>query len=83
MKYYFHTENGHSHADSKGTELPNDAQACVEAARILSDMLRDKPEAFCEDDDFAIRVTDGLGLVLFTLNLSRTVSPALQGKKGR
>ncbi len=83
MKYFFNTENGQSHLDTDGTELPNDAEACVEAARVLSDLLRDKPREFCEQDDFAIKVTDATGLVLFTMNLSRTLSPAMQGRKGR
>ena len=50
-----------------GADLPNIAAARVEAARMMGEDMRDYPEAFWDDEEWQIAVSDERGLVLFTV----------------
>jgi hypothetical protein len=80
MRFHFQAEDGRIYPDDQGVELPNVRAACVEASRILGDFLKRKPEEFWVNDDLSLRVSDDRGLVLFTLNLSVSLSAAMAGR---
>jgi hypothetical protein len=73
MRYYFHTEDGRSFHDEEGTELANEHDARIEAARVLGQLVNEDPTGVWHDDAFRIIVTDGEGARLFTLGVVTTV----------
>ncbi len=80
MRYYFQTENGQNHPDEEGAELPSLAAACVEAVRGLGEALKARPHDFWENDCIQVHVSDQDRLQLFTLNVSVTLSAAMNGR---
>ena len=80
MRYYFQTEDGRCYPDRDGTELPDVAAACVESAKVLADFLKYKPRELWAHDCLSVQVSDDAGLVLFTLNVSVTMSAAMNGR---
>jgi len=83
MRYHFHTEDGRTYPDDEGAELPDLAAACIEASKVLGEFLKEKPRELWEHDCLSLRVADGAGLTLFTLNLSVTMSAATSGRHPR
>ncbi len=83
MRFYFHTEDGRCYPDQQGTELPDVASACVEASNVLGDFLKQEPREFWQHDSLSLKVSDQTGLVLFTLNLSVTLGPVMNGHHPR
>lgn len=47
-RFFFHTHDGEEITDREGLELPSAAEARQEAARLLGELLRDRPDAFWE-----------------------------------
>lgn len=76
-RYFFHVENGQSKLDDEGLELPDPHAARVEAVRKLGDILRADPHHFWDHQSFKLTVTDENHLVLFVLDLSGVVAPAM------
>ncbi len=80
MKYFFNTEDGQRIPDEQGTELPDLQSACIEATKILGEFMKERPREFWAHDRLSLDVTDKQGLILFTLQLSVTMSAALSGR---
>jgi hypothetical protein len=78
-RFYFHTEDGVRIDDDEGADLPSLADARREGARVLGEMLRERPDAFWADGGLSLTVTDESGLTLFTLEVSATHSAATGG----
>lgn len=70
----------HSEADPDGTELPCVNEAKIEAVRLAGGLMRDHPEGFLTHHDWSIKVTDPLGLHLFSYTFFATEAPALAGQ---
>jgi len=80
-RYFFHLRNGDSYSDPEGMEFP-DLQACrVEAASMLSGILRDRVSEFWEKQSMKLMVTDEQGLILFVLNLTAVEAPAVSNER--
>ena len=76
QRYFFHTDGRGAFRDQEGTLLPNDESARVEAARVLGQLVNERPAGVWQDDEFRIVVTDETGLILFTLGVAAVVAPA-------
>lgn len=76
-RYFFHSDDGHAFHDDEGTLLPDGAAARIEAARVLGQMVNERPAAVWKDDLLRITVTDEHGLILFSLDLTALKSPAV------
>lgn len=78
--YFFHTENGHHHADPDGSEMSDVEAAKSAAVQILSEMLRGAACSFWETEALRLIVTDDQGLTLFRLELCAVVDPSLRAE---
>lgn len=78
-RFYFHTQDGHVSHDGDGTLLPNLAAARREAVRVSCEMLRMREDDFWLTRSWQMTVTDEMGLVLFTIDVSAQLSPAVAG----
>lgn len=78
-RYFFHTEDGRSFHDEDGTSLPDDEAARIEAARVLGQLLNERPAAVWRDEEFRLTVTDDRGVILFVLDIAALLSPAAGG----
>ena len=76
-RYFFHIENGHSKLDDVGLELDDPHAARVEAVSRLGDILKADPHHFWDHQSFKLIVTDEKHLILFVLDLSGIVAPAM------
>ena len=81
-KYHFHAKDGRTYPDRDGTTLPNDDAARIEAAKVLGDFLREKPDELWADQSFRLTVTDHADLTLFVLEVTVTESPAAAAPRG-
>lgn len=77
-RFHFHTQDGRVCHDEDGTELPSIHAARLEAIRISADMLRMQEESFWETETWQMTVTDETGLVLFVIDVTAHMSPALR-----
>jgi len=75
-RYFFHVENGESHADAEGMELTGLDSAREHAVGYFAELLRDAARTFWENGDWVMRVTDEKGLVFFTLHFAATIAAA-------
>ena len=78
-RYFFHTEDGRAFHDGDGTRLADDAAARIQAARVLAQLLIERPADVWKDDPFQITVTDERGVTLFSLDITALRSPAAGG----
>jgi hypothetical protein len=76
QRYFFHTADGDVFRDLVGTELPSEDAARIEAARVLGQLVHERPADVWRDDDFRITVTDEADLILFTIDVAAVVAPA-------
>ena len=76
-RYFFHTEDGDSHIDRDGLELPDHRDAQLEALRTMGQLLKDSADHVLSGQGFKLIVTDETGLILFVLDLSAITAPAL------
>ncbi len=74
-RYFFHSDADGSFHDEEGTELVGDAVARIEAARLLAQLIQERPAKVWSGDAFKITVTDQDGLILLVLDLAAVVSP--------
>jgi hypothetical protein len=79
-RYHFHVADGHDYPDLQGTELADLPAARREALRFTGALLNDLKRDFWNGEDWAMRVTDGADLTLFTLNFSATNAACIQGR---
>lgn len=78
-RYFFHVEDGVSHADAEGLELRGIEAAREHAVSYFAELLRDAPGNFWKDEDWVMRVTDETGLIFFTLHFTATIAAAGAG----
>jgi hypothetical protein len=76
-RYFFHLEDGRSITDADGTELKNLEEAKHEAVQLIAQTLCNEPSKFWNAETYHVSVTDQRGLVLFTLEMVATLSPAV------
>jgi hypothetical protein len=76
--YYFHTNNALGNGDPEGTEFASIADAKCEAVRFAAQLLCDSAGDFWDTADFEMTVTDGKGLILFTMRFIGTEAPAIR-----
>lgn len=78
-RYHFTMcEGGATTSDIEGTELPTVQRARQEALRLAGDLLRDAPDTFWSDPEWRLEVSDGVGMMLFTLTIFGSDAPALR-----
>jgi hypothetical protein len=77
-RYYFHTEDGRCHPDRDGLELPDLQTVRTEAVCALCEIVKEDPATFWEDGAFRLTVSDESGLMLFMLDLSAVMAPAVR-----
>jgi hypothetical protein len=77
-RYFFHTEDGTSHLDEDGLELPNHRAAQIEALKTLGQLLNDESSEVLDGHGLKLIVTDNSGLILFVLDLSAVTAPAIR-----
>jgi hypothetical protein len=73
--YFFNCEGAQTFTDSVGTELRNDAAACVQAVENADQVIRDHAAAFALSPKWRSFVTDGQGRVVFDLKLNVQEGP--------
>jgi hypothetical protein len=74
-RYHFNVHDGTSIPDPEGSELPDLASARVQAVRLAADLLREH-RSFWNEGEWKMDVTDGEGLILFSLLFLATDAPA-------
>jgi hypothetical protein len=74
-RYYFDVYDSANVPDFDGTELANLAVARVEAVRLAGRSLLHEPEAFWEQSDWHLDVTNHDGAHLFRLKFTATDAP--------
>jgi hypothetical protein len=74
-RYFFHTSNGGPRVDAEGIDLPTGRAAQLEAARLLGELLSQKPEDFWRSRTLTITVADTHGRVEFELKACVVASP--------
>ena len=77
-RFHFHTEDGRKHPDADGLQLADERAARSEAIKALGQLVEAMSEEFWRDGMFRMTVTDDAGLTLIVLDLSATISPALE-----
>jgi hypothetical protein len=77
--YFFHTQDGRPFYDQEGTELPDDEAAGIEAARVMGELLMERPADVWHDDEFRLTGTDQEGVTLFILDIAALRSRAAGG----
>lgn len=75
-RYFFHTESHVRTSDEDGLELPDIEAARVSAARSVAELLRGEADLFWGSRPWSMTVTDGRGLILFSLEVHGHSSPA-------
>ncbi|THD59292.1 hypothetical protein [Phenylobacterium sp.] len=75
-RYYFHVQNGGLLKDEEGTDLEHADAARIEAAKLLGQLVAERPEDIWLGDAFTITVKDDAGLTMFLLDLAVTTSSA-------
>ena len=68
-RYFFHIHNGQDLPDKFGTTLPGVKQAREEAIQTASELLRGNGDEFWNGPDWTMRVTDQMGLPVFTIRI--------------
>lgn len=66
-RYFFNRTDGFVERDDEGTELSGLPAARRQAVVFAGESLKDDPELAWNGDEFRVEVTDGDGLVLFTI----------------
>jgi hypothetical protein len=75
VRYFFHTDNGDPRHDADGVELPTGQAPCLEATRLLGELLADRPEDFWMSRSLTLTVTDAVGHVELVLKASVVAGP--------
>lgn len=74
-EYQFKCEGCLWSSDKAVVELPSVREAQIEAVEHLAEMLRGRAEALWEHPDVRITVSDGSGLILFSIELAAILAP--------
>ena len=78
--FFFNVFDGHSTADTEGTDLPNRQSARREAIRLTGDILRDAAPRLLPDEDWRLEVTDTAGRLVLALDLFLTEAPSVKSR---
>ena len=76
--FFFHLENGDHTRDEVGTDLATLHDARCHAVRMMAEVLCNAPERYWEHEEYKVTVEDISGLLLFTVEISSTDSPAVR-----
>ena len=68
-RYFFHIQNGQDLPDGSGPVLPDVKHAREEAIKTASELLRGDGDDFWNSSDWTMRVTDEMGLPVFTIRI--------------
>jgi hypothetical protein len=75
-RYFFNIDDGRSDRDGDGTELKDLATAKCEGVKLAGRMICDDADRFWDRREWGLTVTDGAGLILFSLAFLGTEAPA-------
>ena len=75
--YFFHVRDGPPAPDDSEIELPNLEAARLHAAHLAGVLMADNAALFWRSADWTIEAMDEKGLILFSLLIPATESPAL------
>jgi hypothetical protein len=67
MRFFFNLAGAVHDPDNLGEELPDLQAARIYAVVQASEVIRNRPELVWAGDEVRIEVTDGTGLILFTV----------------
>lgn len=83
QRYFFHTNNPLERMvqDDEGLIFPDLQTAKREAVQYAGELLCDVAEHFWDNADFELTVTDGRGLILFTMRVVGTEAPAVRAER--
>ena len=76
-RYFFHVRDGTMAPDWNGLELADLGDARLVANRFAGDLLKELKQ-FPESGDWSLDVTDGQGMILFTLLVASIDAAALR-----
>ena len=76
-RYFFNVKKDNHLPDVEGVELPGLEAARLEAVRVMGEDLKGHPDAFWDDEEWQIAVSDERGLVLFTVYCAAMCSSAV------
>jgi hypothetical protein len=84
-RYFFHTNHPAERVvqDHEGLVFADVQRAKGEAVAYAGRLLCDAAERFWDNADFELTVTNGKGLILFTLRIVGTEAPAVRRAYGQ
>lgn len=82
-RYFFHTTNGESHPDERGTELPNLDAVRSKALQSFVEMQQALAPRIWTEGGLRMVINDETGLTLFILELAVINSPAVPSVRAR
>jgi hypothetical protein len=71
-RYFFNTEDGVLYADEDGVELPDLDAARSQAARIMGELLKEKPAELFDTGHLRVEVIDQTGAIVLILETQLT-----------
>jgi hypothetical protein len=80
-RFHFQVRTQSHVAFTEAADLLGLEEARTEAARRVGVLLTEHAQQIWADKDWQMDVTDGRGLILFTINVSAYVAPAAQGSE--
>ena len=78
-RYFFHTDSDVRHTDQEGGEFATIEDARQGAAELIAGILKDGSRVFWGTKPWSMTVTDGDGLILFTLEVHGQDAPSVMG----
>lgn len=75
-RYFFHLHDGKDIRDDLGEVLPDMRAAQSHGLCFVGEILRSNPEEFLNGDEWSLEIADGDGLILATIDVLVTLSPA-------
>lgn len=79
MLFFFHLAGAVCDPDDEGVELLTIADARIEAVRLASGMLKERPEIAWLGEEFRVEVSDAEQVLLFTFIAMGVDAPAAKG----
>jgi hypothetical protein len=79
MRFFFNLAGAVHDPDNLGEELPDLQAARIYAVVQASEVIRNRPELVWAGDEVRIEVTDGTGLILFTVMVVGVNAAAAMG----
>ncbi|MGC1304303.1 MAG: hypothetical protein WA840_18205 [Caulobacteraceae bacterium] len=76
-RFYFNFRDGRDSLDEEGYELKNSLEACKAGVQLLCHTVEENPD-LAMHDDMRLEVTDPTGLIISTVQVIVTTSPAFR-----